>query len=108
MDTILYFFIAILIISNTKLFAQLTLSITYNLKRKKQYNTATPKISIIVPAYNEEKTITSTIQSLQKIDYPNYEIIIVDDGSTDQTYQKAIQTQTKPPFSPHSTLQPQP
>jgi poly-beta-1,6 N-acetyl-D-glucosamine synthase len=93
MDTILYFFIAILIIANTKLFAQLTLSITYNLRRKRQYNSVTPKISIIVPAYNEEKTITSTIQSLQKLDYPNYEIIVVDDGSTDQTYQKAIQTQ---------------
>ena len=93
MDIILYFFIAILIIANTKLFAQLTLSITYNLKRKRQYNTATLRISIIVPAYNEEKTITSTIQSLQKLVYPNYEIIVVDDGSTDQTYQKAIQTQ---------------
>lgn len=93
MDIILYFFIAILIIANTKLFAQLTLSITYNLKRKRQYNTATLRISIIVPAYNEEKTITSTIQSLQKLVYPNYEIIVVDDGSTDQTYQKAIKTQ---------------
>lgn len=93
MNTILYLFIAILIIANTKLFAQLILSTAYSLKRKRQCDSAKLKISIIVPAYNEEKTITSTIQSLQEIDYPNYEIIIVDDGSTDQTYQKAIQTQ---------------
>ena len=93
MDTILYLFVAILIIANAKLFAQLALSITYSLKRKRQNNYEPPKISIIVPAFNEEKTIASTIQSLQKLDYPNYEIIVVDDGSTDQTYQKAIQNQ---------------
>lgn len=42
-------------------------------------------ISIILPAYNEEKTILSTIHSLLQLHYPIYEILIVDDGSTDQT-----------------------
>ena len=93
MDLIQYSFVAILIIVNTKFFAQLTLSIIYNLKRKRRNHTIPLKISIIVPAYNEEKTITSTIQSLQELDYSNYEIIVVDDGSTDQTYQKVVQTQ---------------
>jgi poly-beta-1,6 N-acetyl-D-glucosamine synthase len=92
MDTILYFFIAILVIANAKLFIQLALSVTYNLTRQRQSNPSLLKISIIVPAYNEDKTITSTIQSLQKLDYPNYEIIVVDDGSSDQTYQKALQS----------------
>lgn len=44
-------------------------------------------ISIIVPTYNAEKTIGKTIKALLKQNYPkkNYEIIIVDDGSTDKT-----------------------
>lgn len=44
-----------------------------------------PRISIIVPAYNEGKLIRNTIQSLLQQDYPEYEIIVVDDGSTDET-----------------------
>ena len=42
-------------------------------------------ISILVPAYNEEVTIVDSIKSLLKLDYNLYEIIIVDDGSTDNT-----------------------
>lgn len=43
------------------------------------------KISIIITAYNEEKRIGECIRSLHKQDYGSYEIIVVDDGSTDQT-----------------------
>ena len=43
------------------------------------------KISIIIPAYNEEKHIEKCLQSLSNQDYDNYEIIVVDDGSTDLT-----------------------
>jgi poly-beta-1,6 N-acetyl-D-glucosamine synthase len=44
-----------------------------------------PFISIIVPVYNEEKLIRHTINSLLKLNYRNYDIIIVNDGSTDNT-----------------------
>ena len=44
-------------------------------------------VSVIVPAYNEEVNATRTIDSLLKQDYPNMEIIFVDDGSKDNTYQ---------------------
>ena len=44
-----------------------------------------PFISIVVPSYNRADLIAATIQSLQKQDYDNYEIIVVDDGSTDNT-----------------------
>lgn len=42
-------------------------------------------VSIIVPAYNEEVTIVDAIISMLKLKYKNYEIIIVDDGSKDDT-----------------------
>jgi len=46
-----------------------------------------PSISIIVPCYNEEKTIHRTISFLKKIDYPNFNTIFVNDGSSDHTLQ---------------------
>ncbi len=44
-------------------------------------------VSIIVPAHNESVTIEATIRSLLMLDYRLYEIIVVDDGSTDETSQ---------------------
>ena len=44
-----------------------------------------PKISVLVPAYNEEKVIRTAIESLLLTDYPDKEIIVIDDGSKDQT-----------------------
>jgi cellulose synthase/poly-beta-1,6-N-acetylglucosamine synthase-like glycosyltransferase len=45
-----------------------------------------PLVSVIVPAYNEEKWIKQTLGSLLEVDYENKEIVVVDDGSTDSTY----------------------
>lgn len=44
-----------------------------------------PKVSIIVPARNEEKSISKCIRSLLSQDYDNYEVIAIDDSSTDET-----------------------
>lgn len=44
-----------------------------------------PFVSIIVPAYNCRSTIEKCVESLKALDYPNYEILIMDDGSTDGT-----------------------
>lgn len=46
---------------------------------------ARPKVSIIVPAFNEEGKIGQTIQSLKRLTYPSYEVIVISDGSTDGT-----------------------
>jgi len=45
-------------------------------------------VSIIVPAYNEEVNAVASLRNLLKTDYPNYDIIFVDDGSKDNTYEK--------------------
>ncbi len=50
---------------------------------------ALPGVSILVPAYNEGASIQASIRSLLELDYPNYEILVIDDGSTDDTYAKA-------------------
>jgi cellulose synthase/poly-beta-1,6-N-acetylglucosamine synthase-like glycosyltransferase len=50
-----------------------------------------PKVNILVPAYNEESCIADTLESLVEACYPNKEIIVVDDGSTDRTVKIAMQ-----------------
>jgi poly-beta-1,6 N-acetyl-D-glucosamine synthase len=52
------------------------------------YSENYPFISIIVPAYNEAVVIQSSLASLLELRYPYYEIIAVDDGSSDGTYEK--------------------
>ena len=44
-----------------------------------------PFVSVIVCSYNGAKTLAECLESLGKIDYPHYEVILVDDGSTDNT-----------------------
>ena len=44
-----------------------------------------PKISVIVCSYNGSKTIEETLSAIEGLAYPNYETIVVDDGSTDDT-----------------------
>ena len=48
------------------------------------------KISVIIPAYNHEKYITEAINSVLAQSYPDFEIIIINDGSTDSTEQKIL------------------
>lgn len=59
------------------------------LKNKITKNITIP-ITIIVPAHNEEVTVCDTVKSLLNLDYENYEVIVVDDGSTDDTSKNII------------------
>ena len=47
-----------------------------------------PRVSIIAPAYNESRSIVDNIRTLLSLYYNNFEIIIVNDGSTDDTFEK--------------------
>ena len=44
-----------------------------------------PFVSIMIPAHNEEYVIANTVNNIRQIDYPNYEIIVIDDRSSDNT-----------------------
>ena len=59
----------------------------YNLRSPQRNATlkSTPKVSIIVPARNEEANIGPCVNSLIQQDYPNFEIIVIDDNSEDNT-----------------------
>jgi cellulose synthase/poly-beta-1,6-N-acetylglucosamine synthase-like glycosyltransferase/spore germination protein YaaH/peptidoglycan/xylan/chitin deacetylase (PgdA/CDA1 family) len=46
-----------------------------------------PAVSIIVPAFNEEVNAVSSLENLLRCDYPHFDIIFVDDGSSDNTYE---------------------
>ena len=48
-----------------------------------------PPVTIIVPAYNEGAVIEGALRSLLALDYPSYEVLVVDDGSTDDTCARA-------------------
>ena len=49
-----------------------------------------PKVSVVVASYNGDRTLKACLDSLERLNYPDYEIILVDDGSTDTTPQIAF------------------
>jgi cellulose synthase/poly-beta-1,6-N-acetylglucosamine synthase-like glycosyltransferase/peptidoglycan/xylan/chitin deacetylase (PgdA/CDA1 family) len=57
---------------------------------KKEFLPGSPMVSIIVPAFNEEVNAVSSLENLLHCDYQNFNIIFVDDGSTDNTYKKVF------------------
>ena len=46
-----------------------------------------PKVSVIIPAFNEDKYISKTLDCIASQDYPNYEVIIINNASTDKTFE---------------------
>ena len=57
-----------------------------------------PPVTIIVPAYNEAATIASSVSTLMQLEYPEYEIIVINDGSTDNTLDVLIDKFSLHPF----------
>jgi len=50
-----------------------------------------PPVSMLVPAFNEERTIVSSVRSLLRLNYPQFEIVLINDGSSDGTLQAIIE-----------------
>ena len=48
-----------------------------------------PKVTVLAPAFNEGPVIEASVRSLMALNYPDYEAIVIDDGSSDDTYEKA-------------------
>jgi cellulose synthase/poly-beta-1,6-N-acetylglucosamine synthase-like glycosyltransferase len=71
-----------------------------------------PPISVLVPAYNEEAGIIESVSSLLALDYPNFEIVVVSDGSSDQTVAQMIKgfdlekvDRPTPPYLEHEEVE---
>jgi cellulose synthase/poly-beta-1,6-N-acetylglucosamine synthase-like glycosyltransferase len=67
-----------------------------------------PPIAVLVPAYNEASGIADSVRSLLALDYPRLEVVVINDGSTDETLQRLTEVfdlrpvrRPTPPFLPH-------
>ncbi len=83
---VLFIFLVLLILRYIGL---LWFSYLNHLERDDAEPTSLPPVTILVPAYNEGTVIQGSIRSLLELDYPRYEILVIDDGSKDDTTLKA-------------------
>ena len=66
--------------------------------RRRRYDASfTPPVSVVLAAYNEEKVIVRTIESLLASNYPELEVVVVDDGSKDRTWELLQQVAFREP-----------
>jgi peptidoglycan-N-acetylglucosamine deacetylase len=90
-NTLMYIFITCIVLSILKILILAYFAIKEYRAEKKQVIeplAGSPRVSIIVPAYNEEVNAVRSVDNLLKSTYPNFDIIFIDDGSKDATYQK--------------------
>lgn len=59
-----------------------------------------PMVSIVIPAFAEEQTIEATVRAALEVDYPNFEVVVVNDGSPDATADLIRQIQDEGPRKP--------
>jgi cellulose synthase/poly-beta-1,6-N-acetylglucosamine synthase-like glycosyltransferase len=91
-----YFFTAYFVLLNSS-YLLLNLIGAYSISRRQptyqlsrlpmDYGRFEPAVSVLVPAYNEEQTIVSALQSVLQLEYHCYEVLVINDGSQDKTLQ---------------------
>ncbi|MFH8080561.1 MAG: glycosyltransferase [Candidatus Aenigmatarchaeota archaeon] len=91
------YYVVLVILFSALFFLNLSwISIFLFAKRKKYNKNFQPSVSILIPAYNEEKVIADTIKSILVSDYENdMEVIVINDGSTDRTEKIVKEMQKK-------------
>ncbi|HYH16306.1 MAG TPA: glycosyltransferase, partial [Flavisolibacter sp.] len=102
-----YFFIAIFAVVEARRYMRKSSFTEYAMLAASEH---APSLSIIAPAYNEGATIIENVRSLLSIHYNNYEVIIVNDGSKDDSLQKLIDVYDLKPvhldWEPHIATKP--
>lgn len=83
------FFFLLLVLAVPQLFAHWRFG-SEDVLTRSLTSSAAPRVSIIVPAYNESMSIVDSLRSLLTLRYPYYEVVLVNDGSTDDTLQRLI------------------
>lgn len=97
----MWFFINFVFLFTLVLFSTYVLLGYFSIKRLRKYSRKnsyvdynvvatsplSPSVSIIAPAYNESANVVNSVKTLMQLHYRNYEVIIVNDGSTDNTFQ---------------------
>jgi cellulose synthase/poly-beta-1,6-N-acetylglucosamine synthase-like glycosyltransferase len=70
-----------------------------------------PPISVLVPAFNEEAGIADSVRSLLALDYPTFEVVVISDGSSDETVARMVEAfdlrrveRPTPPFVSHAEI----
>ena len=92
---LIHFFTYYLFFVNTVHLA-LSIAAMYSLRRRRRleslvqglkqgFGAFAPSISIMAPAYNEQETIAHSVRSFLMLEYPSYEVVVINDGSKDQT-----------------------
>ena len=88
MHTILTWYSIILIIAGCWfVFLSTSNAIFFKISRRRARMKDGPMISVLIPARNEEKRIIPTLDGILKQDYANFEVIVIDDNSTDGTWE---------------------
>src|SRR2546423_13656756 len=81
------FYALLLVLSIPEIWEQTRLAEDEDFQRLMQSD-ALPPITILVPAYNESATIESSVTAILTLEYRNYEVVVVNDGSKDDTMEQ--------------------
>jgi peptidoglycan-N-acetylglucosamine deacetylase len=90
-----YFVVAVFFVGDVLMSGRLIIigvfAVIDRFRKRKNYATPEyqPRVAVLIPAYNEEKVIVRTIRSVMMSNYKNIRIIVIDDGSSDRTYDVA-------------------
>ncbi len=101
--------VAVLLVSSLQLAivisAMLELRSTHRIRQYRSWqrvlaSPSPPRISVLMPAFNEEVTIVDSVLSSLSLTYPDLEVVVVDDGSSDETLERLIEAYELVPMQP--------